>query len=48
MLSDQISIRLVLLALVVMPVAVLVLPFNVDGHRLQIPGLLFMVFEEVI
>jgi hypothetical protein len=26
----------------------LVLPFNVDGHRLQIPGLLFMVFEEVI
>jgi hypothetical protein len=31
-LSNPIRIRLVLLGLVVMPVAVLVLPFNVDGH----------------
>ena len=31
-LSNPISIRLVLLGLVVMPVAVLVLPFNVDAH----------------
>ncbi len=31
-LSNPIGIRLVLLALVVMPVAVLVLPFNVDAH----------------
>ena len=34
-LSNPIGIRLVLLALVVMPVAVLVLPFNVDGHRIN-------------
>ena len=34
-LSKPTSIRLVLLALVVMPVAVLVLPFNVDGHRIN-------------
>jgi hypothetical protein len=33
MLSNPIGIRLVLLALVVMPVAVLVLPLDVDGHR---------------
>jgi len=33
-LSNPISVRLVLLGLVVMPVAVLVLPFNVDGHRI--------------
>jgi len=31
-LSDPIGILLVLLALVVMPVAVWVLPFDVDGH----------------
>ena len=31
-LSNPISIRLVLLGLVVMPVAVLVLPFDVDVH----------------
>jgi hypothetical protein len=31
-LSNPIGIRLVLLALVVVPVAVLVLPFDVDGH----------------
>jgi len=47
-LSNPISICLVLLGLVVMPVAVLDLPFGVDGHCLQIPGLLFMVCEEVI
>ena len=29
------GIRLVLLGLVVMPVAVLVLPFNVDGHAIH-------------
>ena len=46
--SNPKGIRLVLLGLEVFPVSVLVLPFNVDGHRLQIPGLLFMVFEEVI
>jgi hypothetical protein len=34
-LSNPISIRLVLLALIVMPVTVLVLPFNVDGHRIN-------------
>jgi hypothetical protein len=31
-LSNPIGIRLVLLGLVVMPVAVLILPFNVDCH----------------
>jgi len=34
-LSNPISIRLVLLALIVLPVAVLVLPFNVDGHEIN-------------
>jgi len=48
MLSNPIGIRLVLLGLVVMPVAVLVLPFDVDRHCLQVSGLLFMVCEEVI
>jgi hypothetical protein len=33
-LSNPINIRLVLLALVVMPTTELVLPFNVDGHRI--------------
>jgi len=33
-LSDPIGIRLVLLGLVVMPVAVLVLVFDIDGHRI--------------
>jgi len=31
-LSDPIGIRLVLLGLVTMPIAVLVLPLNVDAH----------------
>ena len=34
-LSDPIGIRLVVLALVVMPVAVLILPLDVDGHRIN-------------
>jgi len=34
-LSNPISIRLVLFRLVVMPIAVLVLPFNVDGHQVN-------------
>ena len=34
-LSNPIGVRLVLLGLVVMPVAVLVLPFNVDGHTIH-------------
>jgi hypothetical protein len=34
-LSNPISIRLVLLSLVVMPVAVLVLPLDVDGHAIR-------------
>jgi len=47
-LSNPIGILLVLLGLAVMPVAVLVLPFDFDRHCLQIAGLLFMVCEEVI
>jgi len=47
-LSNPIGIRLVLLALVVMPTTELVLPFDVDRHCLQVSGLLFMVCEEVI
>jgi len=47
-LSNPTGIRLVLLALAVMPFPVLVLPFNIDSHCLQIPGLLAMVCEEVI
>jgi len=34
-LSNPIGIRLVLLALVVMPTTELILPFNVDGHCLD-------------
>ena len=34
-LSNPIGIRLVLLGLVVMPVSVLVLPFDVDGHPIN-------------
>jgi hypothetical protein len=34
-LSNPIGIRLVLLGLVVMPTTELVLPFDVDGHRIN-------------
>ena len=47
-LSNPIGIRLVVIGLIVMPVAVLVLPFDVYRHCLQVSGLLFMVCEEVI